>query len=272
MGPIIRRLSSLGITVGLGLAMTSCGSGSGGPSTHPTSTGAGYTSTYPSSPVPPAQVVAQVGSIPITGKMYDHWLAILSAKVKPSGIGAPPGKPFQLDPPAFTACIALIKAGVPKVGASELKSTCAEEYAKVKKSALELLITRDWVKEAAAEANVTIPEAEAENSFKKSLKSGFPTAAAFRKFQEETLQSNQDLLFSIKSRLLAKALLAKFKKEHSKGQSEAEVTTAFEASFQKWKAKTSCQPGYVVKFCSQYSEAQPGAKPEKKSEPKLRSS
>jgi hypothetical protein len=253
MGPIIRRLSSLGIVIGLAVVVTACGSSSR--STTSPGLATAYTSTYPSTPVAPAEVVARVGSATITGSLYDHWLAILSAKVKPSGIGARPGKPFKLDPPNFTACIALLKAGVPKFSASELKPTCVREYTKVKSSTLELLITRYWVREAAAEAKILLSQAEVERRFLQARKENFPAPGALLKYQEETLQSTQDLLFSVRSKLLAKLLLANFKKAHGKGRSESEITTAYEASIFKWKTKTFCEPGYVVKLCSQYAAA-----------------
>jgi hypothetical protein len=257
MGPIIRRLSSLGIAIGLTVLMASCGSGS--KQTTSTTATTAFTSTYPSTPVPPTKVVARVGATSITGAIYDHWLAVISAQVKPSGIGAPAGKPFKLDPPNFTACIKLLKAGAPQFRKANLKPGCAKEYAKAEKSTLELLITGYWVREAAAEAKVSLPESTVERKFQEAIKAQFPAPGAFQKFQEETLQSDKDVMFGIRSKLLTTLLFAKFTKEQGKGRSEAAITSAYEAKIEKWKAKTVCQPGYVVKVCREYSEAKPSS-------------
>jgi hypothetical protein len=257
MGPITRRLSSLGISIGLTVLVASCGSTSkpavGTTAIAATAVTTAFTSTYPSTPVPKAQIVARVGATAITGATYDHWLAIVSAKIKISGVGAPAGKPFKLVPPDFTYCIDRLKTAAPFTVA-EVRPVCAKEYAKAKQSALELLITGYWTRGAAAVAKISLTEAEVERRFQQVRKAAFPTPSAFRKFQEETLQTNQDLKFGIRSRMLTKLLFAKFVKQHGKGRPEAQNASAYEASLKSWKAKTICRAGYVIKTCRQYSK------------------
>ncbi len=246
MGPTFRRLSSLGIALALGATLTACSSSQPSAPTTP------YTSTYPSTPVPPAEVIAKVGATPITGAIYDHWLAIGGASVKPTGASTATTQPIVFQPPHFTACVKRLKESTPGSSVAKLKAACKTDYTTIKNNTLELLITGYWIREAAAKAKISVTPAELESRFETAEKEQFPTPLAFRKFQEESLQSNQDIKFGIESRLLTSLLFANFKKEYGKGRSEKATTAAYEAYIGKWKEKTNCHHGYVIKFCQQF--------------------
>src|SRR5450759_402803 len=90
-----RRANTVLLALLAGLTLASCG----GSSNHTTSAGRRASAL---GPAPATAVVLQVGATPITGAMYDHWMAIGAATVempKPSG---PVPKPVTYAPPDFT--------------------------------------------------------------------------------------------------------------------------------------------------------------------------
>jgi hypothetical protein len=243
----IHSLVSLGASLAVTVMLSSCGGGGQAAAT----TAAAYVPPHPTTPIPPGQVVAQVGATQITGTLFDHWLQIGAAGAERRSGNHSPGGPVPLDPPQFTACAAHLKATRPKSSAAALKSTCKTNYTNAKTSALTLLITGDWVREAAAENHISLSEAEVEKRLQEEVKKQFPTPAAFHGFQEESLQSTQDVMFGIRSQMLTTLLFQRYKKEHGHGKSEKEVAKAYETNIEKWKGKTSCHSGFVVSYCRQ---------------------
>lgn len=242
--PSIRSLLSVLTALAIGAVLSSCG-GAAEPAIP------AYTSTYPTTPVAPARVIAQVGHSPITGALYDHWLAISASGLESHTSGSVLVKPITFDPPRFLACIAHLKAKTPQASTAHLKATCRADYTKIKTLTLNLLLTGYWVREDAAARGIAVPESEVEARFEAEQKEQFPTPTAFHKFQEETLQGKPDLMFAIKSQLLTSLLFRQYAKEH-KGLSEKAAAAAYEKSLERWKAHTRCSAGYVIKYCREF--------------------
>jgi hypothetical protein len=247
MTATLRRLSSVGIALILGLALASCG----GSSKHAASV---TTSVSETGPAPPGSVVVQVGKTPISGAVYNHWIAIGDATVNAPVPGRPAPKPIAYEPPSFAACIANLEASVPKPHGStaQLKSKCRQTYTGIQARILNFLITGYWLREEAAEQGASVSEAEVRKKFEAEKRAQYPTAASFRKLQEASRQTVPDLMFAVERQLLSAKLLKSFTNAHSHEKSEQATITAFNASLRsKWTPRTSCQPGYVVKDCRQ---------------------
>jgi hypothetical protein len=153
------------VLLALALALSSCGGGgSHGTTAHSstsTSNAAATKTTVAEPPAPPVSepnaVVARVGDQVITKAMFAHQLAIATRDEGPGSVTPVP--------PAFSQCIARLKAAStastasgPKPTAAELKSACHEEYLVLETRALDRLIVDDWTEGGAAELNVAVSE------------------------------------------------------------------------------------------------------------------
>jgi hypothetical protein len=242
-----RRVNTVLLAVLAGLTLTSCG----GSSEHATST---YSPPPALGPAPATAVVLQVGSTPITGAMYDHWMAIGAATVempKPSG---PLPKPVTYEPPGFTACVAHLHTSAAKsTTTAKLRARCKTAYEGIQSRILSFLITGYWLRGEAAEQHASVTEAEVRKKFEEEKRANYPTAASFRRLQEASRQTVPDLLFAVETRMLSAKLLEKFTKAHSHAKSEQATIAAFNKSIAStWMPRTDCQPGYVIRSCRQY--------------------
>ena len=205
-------------------------------------------------PAPASAVVAEVGTTPINGATYDHWMAIGAATVempKPSG---PLPRPVAYEPPDFAACVAHLRTTAPRsTTTAQLTARCKKTYEGIQARILDFLITGYWLRGQAAEQHASVTEAEVRTNFEEERRRHYPTAAAFRRLQEASRQTVPDLMFAVETQMLSAKLLEKFTKEHSHEKSEQTTIAAFNKSISStWIPKTDCQPGYVVKDCRQY--------------------
>jgi len=142
------------------LVVSACGgSGHAGSATK---TGATPVASAYSGPEPNA-VVVRVGGHAITRAQFAHSLAGVE-KFEGLGSAAPV-------PPDFTACTKHLASTPPTPGgakpsAAAAKKSCEVEYQKLLKHALDPLISRQWVIGGAAEAGVSVSEAEVQAQLK----------------------------------------------------------------------------------------------------------
>jgi hypothetical protein len=107
------------------------------------------------------------------------------------------------------------------------------------------------VRGEATEEGIRVSDAEVLKHFNQIKQQQFPKQADFQTFLLTTHQSTADILFSLKTQ----ALVAKLSQKAAQGKSGKAAETALASSVQsftkKWKARTSCSAGYVVKDCKQ---------------------
>ena len=211
-----------------------------------------------SGPARATATVVQVGARPITGATYEHWLAVGAATVDMPKLGKPLPTPITYEPPRFTACIARLHASAPKPATvSQLRAKCQKSYRAVQNRILNFLITGYWLRGEAAERHASVTQAEVRKRFEEEKRAGYPTAASFRSLKEASRQTVADLMFAVETQMLSQKLLEKFTKTHSHETPEQAVIAAFNQSIrEKWTARTSCEPGYVVQDCRQYKSQQ----------------
>jgi hypothetical protein len=154
------------------LALVGCGGGSGHAG-DPSASGAGGVAV--GSVSEPNAVVVRVGGHAITKAAFAHAFAG-AAKFEQLSDAVPV-------PPGFTVCIKHSQATTPSTVASKptvaaLKGDCEQEYQQLLKQALDPLISRVWVVSAAAEAGVSVSEAEFQRFLKKQEGKKSPTELA----------------------------------------------------------------------------------------------
>jgi hypothetical protein len=246
--PITHRqtsgLASVGLAVLAGLTLSACGGGS------PTKTTASLTKATGL-----GNAVAQVGNTPISRTMFDHWIAIAFAFRNPPTPGQAPSTPVVPDPPNYTSCVAqlMLRASKPKPNAEQLKHECERDYADVQPRILHFLIHAYWIRGEATDEVVQVSEAEVQKRFQQITKKNYPKAADFQKYLAGSDQTIPDLLFSLKTEMLT----AKLEQNATKGAKGKAAKTVLTKSAQnlekKWKAETSCIPGFVIRDCKQFS-------------------
>lgn len=251
LGPRTRlphKPSAAALPIVVGLLLAGC---SGATSKHATS----MASPAPAQgPAPSAAEVARVGTTSLTGATYNHWMAIGAATVEMPPPGAPVPAPLTYQPPAFTECVAQLRAKAPsRSNAPQLKARCRRTYDGIRNRILKFLITGYWLRAEAAEEHASVTEAEVRRQFDDERRAGYPSAASFRRLQEASHQSVADLMFAVETQMLSAKLLEKFTEEHGHGSLEQTTISAFNRMIKaKWTTRTDCRPGYVVADCRQY--------------------
>jgi hypothetical protein len=240
----VRGITSATVVLALGLA--ACGSSR--QATRPTSP----TETIPSV-APPSTVVVQVGKTSITRAQYEHWMRIGDATVEMPVPGHPAPTPIDYEPPDFTACVAHLQAtSLLHESTSQLKAKCQHTYTGIKTRILRFLIHGYWLREEAAEDGTPVSSAEVQKEFNRIKQQEYPTAAAFQRLEATSRQTVPDLKFAVETQMLSAKLLKKFSKPENKESPESSVDALNKMLNVKWTARTSCQPGYIIRACKQY--------------------
>lgn len=213
---------------------------------------------------PPADVVARVGSAPITRATLSHWMSTiaggdyfeLTSKMAPAGIVS--------DLPNYSRCQAVLEAtsaklppGRTRPSPKVLASKCRELYTAIKGQALSFLIETQWSAGQDAEQGIRVTSAEVNQRFKQYKAEEFSSEAQFQSYLADRRWSLADELFLIKKDLLSSKLIAKL------GAEKRSPAVFARESARKWRARTSCHAGYMVEQCNGYkAPATPALMPE----------
>jgi hypothetical protein len=207
-----------------------------------------------------AQVVARVGSSPISRAAVGHWMSALAG-----------GDYFELsrhhkvpgglvsDPPDYRRCVVSLEAAAasspssaPKPPGVQLLGKCQALYRALKLQATAFLVRGQWLIGLAREQGISPSDGEVKRFFKRSEGERFPKQSELRQYLTDRRSTLADELFVVKLDLLAQKLqqkLAAGKQAQDSKLLQSRIAQA-EAS---WDAKTSCSPGYVVEHCKQYT-------------------
>jgi foldase protein PrsA len=158
-------------------------------------------------------IVARVGPVSITQATYERWFAADVATEQPAFRVAP-------IPPGFTACIEHLQQAIkglnPTAAApstAQLKSKCAAQYRGSHERVLNRLITNEWIVGAAEELGVKLSNLVAERRLDEYKRTQFSSEAGYRAFLRETHQTEGDLLFQGRIKLLSDAISARLKEK-----------------------------------------------------------
>ncbi|MEA2124170.1 MAG: foldase protein PrsA [Solirubrobacteraceae bacterium] len=171
----------------------------------------------------PGNSVATIDGHNITKATYDHWLGI-AAK---SG-GQPNGSIPK--PPAFKDCIAAKRKTLPKPAKgqpettdAQLKTQCDSEYKALQQQVMQLLISFQWIEGEAKDQKVKVTDADVKKQFDTQKKASFPKDADYKKFLEQSGQTEKDILMRVRLDLLSNKIREKITKGLD-DVSDAEIT------------------------------------------------
>ncbi len=119
--------------------------------------------------------------------------------------------------------------------------------------ALGFLITSEWMLGEAKARGMSVSEAEVKQSYARLVRQSYPVASQLQKYFARSHETEADLLARIKVELLRTRIATRLTAGKSAAQHSA-ILASFQSAFHThWKGLTSCDPGYVMEDCKQYS-------------------
>jgi foldase protein PrsA len=106
--------------------------------------------------------------------------------------------------------------GQPKVSDSQLKTQCKTEYEQLRNQVLQLLISFQWIQGEADAMEIKVSDAEVKKSFDEQKKQSFPKDADYKKFIQQSGQTEEDILQRVKLDLLSNKIRDKVVKGKDK--------------------------------------------------------
>jgi len=161
----------------------------------------------------PGNAVATVDGESIDKQEFAHWMGV-AAKASGQANAAVP------DPEnGYSKCVAAKRKatpapakGQPKVTDEQLKTQCKTEYEQLRNQVVQLLISFAWIQGEADAQDIKVSDAEVKKALEEQKKQSFPKEADFKKYIEQSGQTNEDVLQRVKLDLLSSKLRDKIVK------------------------------------------------------------
>jgi uncharacterized protein YceK len=210
----------------------------------------------------PTDVVARVGTTVITHEDVDHWMRTVGGGDfydASSGYTLPTG--LVADPPNYGGCVARLQALAPrsgpqsKIASVQLLEKCRQLYQALKQQAMSTLIDFRWTEAMLGEEGIHASESEVRRGLVALESHLDPEELPFARYLARHSRSLADQLEMIKLETISDKATERL----SKGGRQA-VAKLLQTE-QRWTAKTSCSPGYVVAHCAQYTTPPPSTTP-----------
>ena len=154
----------------------------------------------------PGNAVAEVDGTAIQKDDFTHWLNVVAKSSGQPNAAVP-------DPPDYTKCVATKRKttpkptkGQPKVTDEQLKKQCSQEYDTLRTQTVGLLVSYKWIEGEAEEQGVKVTDAEVKKAFEEQKKQNFPKDADYKKFLEQSGQTDDDILLRVKLNLLSQKI------------------------------------------------------------------
>jgi Raf kinase inhibitor-like YbhB/YbcL family protein len=211
-----RAVASAALAALIGLAaLTGCGGSTKTTTTVVTAVGqsGSATSVAQTSAV---DAVATVQRTPITKASFEHWMSVTAA-----------------------------------LSHSKVHSKAAR--AALKRQVLSFLITSQWVLGEAAHLGIGVSEAEVRQRLRQITAKQFPKTSQLKRYLASIGETEADLLMRVKVELLESKIAQHVTAGKTASTEPHLLLSAFQKSFEaRWRARTSCRPGYVTENCSEY--------------------
>jgi Raf kinase inhibitor-like YbhB/YbcL family protein len=160
-----------------------------------------------------ADAVATVEQTPITKASYEHWTSVTAA----------------------------------------LDHSKAHSRAALKNQVLSFLITSQWVLAEAAHLGISASEAEVRQRLHQVTAKQFPTASQLKHYLASIGETEADLTMRVKVELLESKIAQHVTAGKTASTEPHLLLSDFQKSFEtRWRARTSCQHGYVMEDCREY--------------------
>jgi Raf kinase inhibitor-like YbhB/YbcL family protein len=161
-------------------------------------------------------VVATVQQTPITKASFEHWTSVTAAL-------------------------------------SHSTTHSKAERAALKDQVLGFLITSQWVLAEAAQLGIGVSEAEMHGRLHQITAKQFPKASQLKHYLASVGETEADLLMRVKVELLESKISQHVTAGKTASTEPHLLLSDFQKSFEtRWRARTSCQAGYVMEDCKEY--------------------
>jgi hypothetical protein len=205
------------------------------------------------------RVVARIGNAVVTRAEVNHWMSTLAGQLYftlSHGHVFPDG--LVSDPPAYTRCASHLEAmaaaapkRIPGVTGVVMLRKCRDLHRALKVLATTRLVRVQWLIGLAGEEGVKISDPEVLSFYRQSSHEQYPSRAEAHRQLTAARTSVADELLVARKKLLAHKLDQKIQAGGARGQRRSNATE------ERWTAKTSCRPGYVIQYCSQFTGGEP---------------
>jgi foldase protein PrsA len=164
----------------------------------------------------PAGAVATVDGETIEMRSLDHWVKVAATASGKANAQVP-------KPPDYVACVNQRRKTQQKLGKGQSKATdaqlrqqCEKDYQALRDQALQLLLSSQWIEGEAREMGISVKDSEVRKSFDQQRKRSFPKDADFRKFLQNSGQTEEDILLRVRVDLLSNKIRDKVTKGSDK--------------------------------------------------------
>jgi hypothetical protein len=253
----LHRLQTPAAIVLAALLLAACGSSKG----NTPSTGSSVASTQ-SSPEQTqstngGEVVARVGTTPITKAQVNHWMYARAATAyfRDSGVQSIP-EGLLSDPPDYPRCVSTLEASAGKApdkniheSSVQLLTQCRELNQAYKVDATTYLVTTQQTIQIAKAMGATAAPSRVQALFQRIAAHEYPTPTRLHAYLTLHHQATADLLLEAEISVLAKQIYPRL--ATTQGRSRY-LTLRAQAV-----AKTTCTPGYVVEGCKLFKGSKP---------------
>jgi foldase protein PrsA len=150
----------------------------------------------------PKDAVATVDGTNISRSELSHWTTIAA---KSGGQEAVP------DAPNYTKCIATKKAATKAAKGkaqtdAQYKAQCAKDLKNFRTSALQQLVSAQWVMAEADKRNIKVTDAAVNKTFQTQKKQAYPKDSDYQAFLKQSGETQADILQSVKVNMLADSI------------------------------------------------------------------
>jgi hypothetical protein len=216
-------------------------------------------------------IVATVGAhSKVSRATLVHWMNIaLGGDYRPLFREASPAG-LVSDPPDYSRCTRVSATiphvpGKPKLTPDQRRVKCRQLYAAVSEQALNLVLSGLRAREEARELGIRMPsEQEVSRRVQEYVAHDFKSPETFREAIAHQHRSLSDVRYMTENTLLQASITNRLSGQAARlgGGGEAAAFRLILQNSAKWKARTSCSPGYRSSSCRQYqsgSEVKPPA-------------
>jgi hypothetical protein len=212
------------------------------------------------------KIVARIGDhTPVSQAFLDHWMNVVVGGDYHAVVGGLSPDSLVSDPPHFARCVSAARripeiAGRHKFTAAQMLTKCRQLDTAVKEQALSYVLSVLWSREEAAAMGIPMPsQGEISSRLRTLVSNESKDAASFAKVLAGQHRSLADERFLLVRNILVTKIDARIKARAARlGGGERTFYKLVLQNNAKWRAKTSCSPGYQAWECKQFKgEAKP---------------
>jgi hypothetical protein len=211
-------------------------------------------------------VVAQVGSIPISKATLVEWMEAVTGGDYYEHLGTPAPRGLVSDPPNYPRCVKAAEKIVPRSanGQSTLSKAQIEEKCRLlqvalKEQALELLISIDSEIGQGQELGVPATPSDVSHLFAEQRAREFPKQAEYARYLALHEWTPTIEKMQLERNVVETKVEEKFTKRG--GNWTTAYVRFLRREFTQWTAKTTCKPGYVILGCKEHKASTPPPDP-----------